>query len=442
MNNSAPKRFYQLTLKDPLFAAEGMDLDNAQLAVDELEKQTLELEKVWRSSHRWFCFRYPFADTLHPVRFLRTFVACERQRRRFMTTVSQPDAAALIKAYLRCVNALDKDLRAYRDALLGIQKLEKFPLDATIQYFDHMISFEGVLKIIDAMLGNAAMLREDIERRSALLAGRVDMDVFSIPAPPQSLEEVMPIKFEHRPLSPELRKILETKLSYKLIIEKYGPLFYNSDLFDREPTVHEFHLAIIKDSASERRKIAVFLADQYYFLDLNEMKDKFFLGMSIYEPLIRRGIPYWNQPATAFYSVFDLEYYADLTTAADLKWRRPFLDQAAVLRQKSSMFDLLLFTGADYDGGYTTLSKVMARANELPSLIFTYIARGYPSLYYLPFNRSVWRRKEKLRFWGSRFGEGSPYKRFEEIYSRTSPDMMEQILKGGSYRRKDWQNLK
>ena len=102
------------------------------------------------------------------------------------------------------------------------------------------------------------------------------------------------------------------------------------------------------------------------------------------------------------------------------------------------MLDLLLETGANYDELYVRLAKIMAKANELPSLVFTYVARGYPSLYYLPFNKSVWRLEAKPNFTGTRFGDGSHYKKFDEIKDTLSPEALGEVFRGGAYRNQDF----
>ena len=432
------KSFYELTLRDPLFAAQGLDLINAAWALGRLEEAADSLEQVLRKKNRWFCFWYPFRHTLHPVSFLKSFLDSEKKRRLFLSRPSLENAEALLKSHRATSRALEADLKAYREALLGIQQAERFSSETAIQYFDNMITFREVLASVDVMLENARLLGRELKEREKILKGEKTAAFFPKNREMPDISKFMPVKFEGPALRPDLREIHESKEKRLRFVERYGPIFYTSALFDEAEKTHQFFVYVLKDRESEQRQLEIVLADQYFFLDLDEMRDKFFLGMSIYQPLIKRGIRYWNQPSTAWYSVFDLAYWADLSAAADLTWRRPFLDRERVLFEKSSMLDLLLETGANYDELYVRLAKIMAKANELPSLIFTYVARGYPSLYYLPFNKSVWRLETRPNFTGTRFGEGSHYKKFDEIKDTLSREALLEVFKGGAYRNQDF----
>src|SRR3990167_8487110 len=109
MNRVIPEplqKFYNLTLTDPLFAAEGLDLDNTRWALEDLRKLANDLEREYRKQYWWFCFRYPFVETLHPIRFLERFIDCERSRRLFLYNPIMPNAQDLIRSYQKTLAAL------------------------------------------------------------------------------------------------------------------------------------------------------------------------------------------------------------------------------------------------------------------------------------------------------------------------------------------------
>src|SRR6185437_6942208 len=88
-------------------------------------------------------------------------------------------------------------------------------------------------------------------------------------------------------------------------------------------------------------------ADVYNFLPLTGQDARFgAVGRANFEELIDRGIPYWYQPASNLYTSLDQRYWADITALVDMQ-RRPELTAQLVWRQKSSMFDLILWAAVD-----------------------------------------------------------------------------------------------
>ncbi len=448
-SKTALSAFHKLTLRDPLFAAEGLDIDNAGWALDELELLTGKLERVWHKSHRWFCFWHPFAETLHPIRFLRKFLESERRRRLFIIRPSEENARLLLRAYEKTVSALELNIAAYLDSISDLRRMEKVPPDGSILYFHtNSISFAEFVESAESIRRNAKELGREVERRRTLLSGgapgsgNISGGLF-----PKS--DPIPRKDRGPALSEKYQKmlLLEEK-NLPGIVEKYGPIFYEFVHLDGTPRVHNFFAYVTKDNFN-RRQFQISLADRRFFLELVNTKSALPSGQSsfdsrtrvIYDPMIKRGIPYWHQAVTSFYSVLDLRYYADLATVTDLGWRRPFLDKGAVLSQKSSMLDMILWNGVKHERTHLVMSRVQAGASQLPSPLYNFIARSYPSLYYLPFNRSVWRLDEPPRFLGSRFGRGGIYKTFEEIEPFVSAEILEKVFEGRKYRNEDWKQF-
>jgi hypothetical protein len=230
------------------------------------------------------------------------------------------------------------------------------------------------------------------------------------------------------------------------IVERYGPIYYEFPHLNGFPEVHAFYVSIVKGPYPGIKYLSASLADRRYFMKLKETSEEFSAernkfdnrNMTIYEPLMKRGIFYWHQSVTSFYSVLDLAYYADLATVVDCYKRRPFLPRKAVLTQKSSLLDLILWNCWTHERVYLKMTEVQAKAGRLPSPLYSFIARSYPSLLYLPFNSSVWRTEKPAHFLGTRFGKGGIYKEFEEIKAELPTDKLEEIFKGRILRQEDW----
>ncbi|MBI2122328.1 MAG: hypothetical protein HYT98_04370 [Candidatus Sungbacteria bacterium] len=425
------KKFLEITLNDPLFAAEGMDVNNARWAVDELEQELKKLEDVWRPSYRWFSFWYPFHQTLHPLIFLKEFVAAEQIRQEFSSNSTRENAQKLLTQHGKTLKAYINGLEGCGEALRTAQKAEKLSSHASFQFFHRVITFQEILDIFDKFKENSKELLKDIDRRHDILAGN-----FNLSDSLQTAQDFIPQIVSGPEPSARNKKILEILEKNRSIKERYGPIFYTLPNFDVSPKTHQFFAYILN---SERTgKFDLKITDQYYYLDIDENKKTSSYDKTPYQPLQRRNIHYWLQPPTAWYASFDLSYYADLATICDLTWRRPHLPKNSVMNQKSSMLDLILETGADGIRQYTTMSRYMAQESKLPPLSYLYITRGCPSLYFLPFNRSVWRLPQSPNFLGTKINTISHFKNFAEIADNLSGGEIAEIARGAEFRHKDY----
>ena len=427
------KKFYALTLNDPLFASEGLDLDDTRWAIDELADIARDLERVYRKSYWWFCFRYPFIETLHPIRFLRRFVDCELGRRRFLTNPTSKNARSLLSAWSKAASAYNDGASAYRDALEAVLKSEKVPLDAFFQFTGSSFSFEEVVKFTDSLLENAAELKNEIDARRALSEGRADS--FS----PRAFNDPIPQKQSGPSLTPSLERALswreEATRENAVILRRCGPIFYELPHYDGVPTTHQFFVYLIKAKTRERRAIKFALADQYYFVDTKELleKDQFPRFRTQMWPLLEAGVPYIYRQPEVPYMVLDLGYWADLATIADLEWRGLNVNQSLVQAQRSSAFNLILRHLNRYNRGFTEAQRIAKLDHRLKPLVWAYVCRSYPSMLFLTANRSVWRLPRRFRFRANLFRE--PYmKTFEEVAPRLSPKTLKKTL-----RREAWQ---
>lgn len=451
--------FYMLTLRDPLFAAEGLDLDNAKLALDELEEVTKNLQILDQTaSGRIYFALHPLTRILHPFRFLRSFLESEKARRRFLVSPTFDHAKILVHCYLDTVRSLEKDLSAYRTACLEAQKKTqaKVPQATAYNFYGRRVSFTDFIDCIDVMFRNAQALRSEVEGRSKLLLTLMQGALFGKqkrgskrPIPKASIIDPIPQKSVKKRLPSQYHELLrwaEQGRDYMYYLKKrygtittelLGPIFYELVQFDKKPTVHQFFVSIAKDACDAPRSLYAILADQYHFIELSPDKYKFYADKFTFEPLIKRGIKYWYQPATSFYFTSDLTYYPDLATIIDLK-RRPFLNQKLVLSQKSSMLDLLLWNGYFHNLNY--LQNITARikaGKQIGAWHYLLIGRGYPSLYYLPFNRSVWRLTQKPNFLGVPTKQPAFYITFDQLQSNLKKKNLQKIFEGGRIRAED-----
>jgi hypothetical protein len=203
------------------------------------------------------------------------------------------------------------------------------------------------------------------------------------------------------------------------------------------PTAHAFYAYIVEDKDSQARFLKVALADRFYFLPLFGMKDERGWGLgSLHAPVIERGSTHWYQSVTHGYASRDQLYVADMATAFDLV-RRPWLNREQVSLQRSSMLDLILM-GLSFDlNMYLDNTKARSRAGLTRgySHLDTLLIRTHPSVFYLPFNASVWRLEEMPNFLGTKRVSGeAKYKTYEEIEATLPEGMLEQIMQGGRIR--------
>jgi hypothetical protein len=454
--NKLLNEFYMLTVKDPLFSAEGLDLDNAYWAIEQLEKITSELQIIDRTlSGKAYFFFNPLTKILHPFAFLKNFLKSERARRHFLASPSTETAQSMISAYYKTVKALETDLIAYRSAFFHLQQktLSRFPKASAYNFYQQKVSFSDFIRNIDLMLENAKELRSQINDRNTLLLQAFKKILFNASQPSKKAQIVysstldpIPLKKFNKKLSSQNQEILgwiQGGRDYNFYLEKrygyiktelFGPIFYKLSQFDKNPATHEFYLSLIKDKTGKIRFISAILSDEYHFLELSQDRYKFHADRFTYQPLIKRGINFWYQPATAFYFTPDLTYYPDLLTTFDLKMR-PFLNQSLLLSQKSSLLDMLLWNGYFHNLSYLqNISSRIKAGREVGSWHYLLAGRSYPSLYYLSFNKSVWRLSKNINFQGIFSDKSAIFIPYKELPSKLKKADLKKIFEGGRIR--------
>ena len=297
------------------------------------------------------------------------------------------------------------------------------------------MTFEELARSTDTLAKNARALSAEVKRREAVLEGIAPAHEAPAAVNPIVWKEAAPLSAERIFL-----KELEEKNMQMTVMETYGPIAYQLSAFDDVPTFHTFYIYLGKGKGG-RTALRVMLADTHYFVDLRSGAE-FIDKKTLFGPLIECNIPYWFQGVTHFYCTRDVSYYADLATVID-RIRRPSLDAHAIQSQKSSLLDLLLWNGVHMATMLLGQSKVF-RALGRPQRPISHllVGRSHASLYYLSFNRSVWRIPEKPFFPGTQFGSAkSSHVEFEAIRSSVTPQMLETIFQGAKIRREAWDNL-
>jgi hypothetical protein len=440
----AQEEFIKSAQEDPLFAAEGLDLAAARSALTELEQSVSELEEAFSGGsflRRLFFIRYPLARYAMPVPFLRALVKCEGARRVFLAAPTKETGDDLLGAWRDAAQSYERSVARYRALHLLLSRMERDTLAKPVEdIVGNQFTFQDVLASIDLLAQNAAALTKEAESRASLLHG-TPMRGTAPSAPPvrelprcpeRGLDDMFARVVPH-----ERRRIARRGE----VVEVHGPLCYRLPHFDGKETEHQFFVYIIKNRKSERKELQVVLADELFFLDLQN-KDSFaHWARQTYEPLPSMGVPYWYQSGTNFYSVRDQRYWADLATIVDCA-RRPELNQALLKSQRSSLLDMILYMCSTDLRWYSTIMRKRARSGILKGyavLNFGLIMRSNPSLLFLPFNRSVWRLPEQPNFLGTKFdGTRSPYKRAREVLPALSDEALTLVMDGGYIRSQAW----
>lgn len=462
MATASLQKFYDITLNDPLFAAEGLDIKNALDALSALKDVTKKLEIVDSSPPGKFRFLInPLTNILHPFDFLNNFMESETARRHFLANPSYSTAKNLISINVKTQKALKKNLHNYRRACLAAQNkaTTKNPNARSYNFYCRKLSFSEFISTIDLMIKNTSALSSELDLRSKLLLKSIRSE-FTNPEKiikgvnkrnkPVGTLKILNMKSKLPKSSKNMVQMAAGGRDFVYYLEQdygkistklTGPIFYELSQFDIKPKIHEFYVSISYDKKGLGKHFYPILADNFHFVDLRKDRYNFYADISTYEPLTKRGIIFWYQPASSFYFTSDASYYADLATLVDLK-QRSNLNQDLVLNQKSSLLDLLLWTGYYHNLGF--LHNVSARiktGKKSNSWHYIIVGRSYASLYYLSFNSSVWRLKEKPNFLGKPTPSPDFYLDFEDLPKSLTRKGLNKIFDGGKIRAIDLQKM-
>ncbi len=430
--------FVDLVRNDPLFAAVGMDLERAETALDAIQSVAREFEEAVGGHslmRRLFLTRYPLTRYAIPLSFIRAFIESERCRRHFLANPTGRSQRDLLEAWDVTCSAYGADVarftRMHRILLsLDRKNAEAAPLQDMHGNTSTLSDINHTLRTLRA---NADRLRVELIARQEIAAGK---ECSRIPKPTTAETD---LKYRQCTAPARYAHLHELELTHSLpfrrstILEKHGPFAYELSQFDGTPTTHPFMLYIVRDDRSGTVSLKISALDLFLFQKIGPDTTK----LSSLAHLRGKGIPYWYQPSTNFYTMRDQTYWADVSTIVDIH-RRPSLDAQALRAQKSSLIDLLL--GACVEDHQTVLenAKDHMRHGTFTSHLAWYwvLMRTHPSIYYLPFNESVWRIAEKPNFLGSGRvkPEGILYRSADAILEDTTAEQLELIMQSGRIR--------
>ncbi|MFA7309446.1 MAG: hypothetical protein WC050_00940 [Candidatus Paceibacterota bacterium] len=440
-SGSGIEAFRKAVEADPLFAAEGMDVERAKRNVTEVSRALRELERAFAAGsflRRVFLWRYPLGKYAVPLSFVRSFIESERARRAFLADPTVSRARALLERwqdaarhYVRCVARY----RTLHDILRAAD-----PDGDTFQFqdmFGNVSDIDYIERTLDAMEKNGAALIKEVGEYGRLLSG-----IERAKGDRAAREE--PLTYETGTLTPEAERLLVMQVRERMpfvqsdVLETYGPLRYSIRHFDGAATPHLFNVYVLRNKKTGLESMHVALIDDFYFLKITGPDADFGgLGRANFEELIELGIPYWHQNATAFYTMRDQMYWADIATIADMA-RRPDLDQRHLQKERSSMFDLMLGSCAFDILGYVghTWDRHHKDAFSTYSFLYGLLMRSHPSVYYLPFNRSVWRLPEPLDILGDRRlpKEKVRYRPLRDVLPVIGEDVLGTVMQGARLR--------
>jgi len=443
MSDAHLQAFTVSLTSDPLFAAEGMDLKRGGEALSAIEAMCAEFQAVagrYSFAYRAFFLRYPLERYALPLSFIVRLIRSEHLRRAYLEEPSREAAQALVREWHEAQRALARDASRYRELHTVLHRLNKKNGDPSgvEDVFGAVTTPEDAFALLDALEKNARTLATDIAAREALLRS-------GTPLPPARKRAAL--RYETAEIPPRYARARELELRDgfpfrgSTILEMLGPVGYTTPIFDGTPTRHVFDLAILRDNASGLHHAKVSTLDVYTFMKIGQAAGRYNIaGQVAFQSLINRNVPYWYQCATNPYTARDQRYWADIATIVDLE-RRPQLNSALVQAQRSSMLDLLL--GACWEDHTIYLKHMKERialGTTLPYPWHWLLKRSHPSLYYLPFNASIWRLAEEPDF-----GALKPriplsqwaHRPADEVLPTLTDEQLQLVMKSGRIREED-----
>jgi hypothetical protein len=304
--------------------------------------------------------------------------------------------------------------------------------------FGNTYTFRDVLSAVDSLQENSRALLSDVEHKNKFLVGTA----MSVSATSMKRSFKAHLGGSLSTEQEQALNIIEENISmFWDVLEKHGPLRCPFPQLDGTTQEHLFVGYILHNRLTKTKGLSLVLADTYHFLPLPQTGAPARYDTVSFAPLIERNIPYWYQPATNFYTCRDQRYWAQLATAIDLV-RRPELSRSALVRQQSSLFHLILSTAGGEMLRYEWIVHARLRAGTLliyRTFNYALCLQTNPSLFYVTFNKSVWRLAREPVFVGSgRSTHGSVYKTLPQVRPELSDDMFITVMKGAQIRQQVW----
>lgn len=436
------QRFHALVEEEPLFAAEGLNTQSARASLRRLEGALANLEDIMsrgRLFFRLFFTRYPLRNYAVPVSFLSAFCAAEDARRRFLLDPSEPHAGALLYSWRSACRALRADIRRYGFLHRMAYRLEAHSKRTFHDAYGNPYQASDVDEILRLLDKNGRMLEEEVLRYQSVFEGEPAPKRDELPVPPApALRKGTMLPWQERLHA----AVLEDTVPFRgaRIIESHGPFFHTLSLLDGKPAEHLFFAYILEGRGTKARFLHLMLADDYYFLPLQDKKTAAYpTGYAVLEPYLKAGLSHSFHPSIQLYLSRDVSHWPELASAVDRE-RRPHLNAKNVSSQRSSLLDLLIGNGVEDILYYCEQTAVRMHKTGRPMphpYLNALFARTHPGLFYLPFNRSVWRIEEAPPFLGK--GKNASEARFYRSARELDIETCEDIIKrGGRLLREGW----
>lgn len=443
MRDTVSAVFHELVTKDPLFAAEGMDLENAARSLDALEKALFAVEREYAHGslpRKLFFVHYPLARYAMPLSFLRAFIHCEELRRTYLNDPTGDAAHRLAAAWKEAAGAYKADARRSVVLLRMLVLLESDERTFIMQdMYGYMTSFAHVMRTMRLIEENADALKEESAARAVRSARRAE-PTESARASRRSAPTIEPAEIDewHTGMQQAVVEAGTWPYRYCDILESHGPFFFTLSNFDGAPKSRTFILYVLRDRASGLIRMWPALVDRFHFLDMRSAtsaEDAVVRGA--YAPYV--GLredevpPFWYESATNLYNSRDCSYWMDIATAVDFS-RRPELERRDLERERSGMFDMMLAECASDAASMVAHLRRRRRSKVAKrySMLYDLLTRSFHSALYLHFNESVWRIPRRPDFLGSGFKAPDPSTRLSDAAARSMDPVLRDAVLGAS----------
>lgn len=422
-----------LATTNPPFGLAGVDLVRLADSVNRLEQSIPPLAAVYDDPADAKIIR----GSIHPVAFLKTLLALEESRREFVSDPSQMRRAAYWRNLKVTAGTYEKDIAAWRGALYAF--LQNRAGSEVYYFVESATSLDFLVRASDELLANARSLNK------AIRSGNTEYhEPFTSPLWTQSLSE------------PSVTENDKGNLGFVLrFVEAEGweivspAIEVPTDCFGKEGEPDFFYIVKLRNET----------VPMYYRQLFFRYTKARFADARYYDPLREKGFDYNWQPDFNLYACPDLSYQAEAMTVykiRELLLRRSEREGGAIpeiaavkesirkflardpLRRSTQLelFRVVSELVAQYPGGALAevvgeenarllkevllialqktgfLEEVVARGarltENLPKLMRLLprplpakellLMRSYPSLYFMPFHRSIWSSGEPPRF--------------------------------------------
>lgn len=439
-------------ISSPIFGMTGSDPYLLQDSVKELAKSTDIIADFYREEE----FRDVIKTSLHPVDFLASLGKLESSRRAFIDHAS----VANLFLYRRHLNLTKKyylaDIERYQKNVNTIINGSK---DVYYDYGGSAILLSTFLKNINFILKNA----EFLAGADIVPAKRIWAEIAYDTAQNKLTED--------EKAGANFVKKITGRLGWEIV----SPIFEIPTKCGGETGRGFFYIV-------DREGYMVPLSIDPVFQKFAATND---VNADFYRPLRDAGYEYHWQPDFNYYFCSDLSYQAEAFTLLRIRdlleeWdtqyggldgflavRNEFLSKEIVWRsaqlalfyetdnilkkpseaelaakigknnlsilreikllgqEKSGYFDKLISFGAMLNRHYPKVAVRLGRAADMEGL---FVARAYPSLYFLPFNSSIWMPDVRLDFTDKPAEAGRYFSRFSALRKDYSEDELLKIV--------------